>query len=65
MVKKYLNIRHQEKYKSGTLVEKEKVKKFLEENLDKISIEILEHIYYADNPEDISESFKFEIFLKK
>jgi len=50
---------YQEKYKKGSVVNKHEVKRILDENLDKILVEIRERTKYSDNTEGIVVELRF------
>lgn len=50
---------YQEKYNKGSVIDKHEVKRLLNENLDKIVIEIRERTIYSDDTEGIVIELRF------
>lgn len=50
---------YQEKYKKGSVVNKHEVKRILDENLDKIVVEIRERTKYSDDTEGLVVEIRF------
>lgn len=50
---------YQEKYKKGTMVDKNEVKRLIDENIDKITMEMKERSKYSDGTEGIVIEIRF------
>ncbi len=57
MAKVTINLR--EKYKKGTVVNKQEVLRLISENIDKITIEMRERTAYSDNTEELTISIRY------
>ena len=53
MAQKKVSITYQEKYKKGSIIDKQEMLKFITENIDNIIIEIREVTKYSDRTESI------------
>lgn len=59
MAQKKVSITYQEKYKKGSIIDKQEILNFITENIDNITIEIREITKYSDKKESMV------IYIKK
>ena len=59
MAKEKVTINLREKYKKGSVINKQEILRMVTENIDKIIIELRERTAYSDNTEEVVISIRY------